>query len=161
MKLGARAASGREGSIDMMDNPRGGDGLADNQGSVNHQPASPPDVVPALIAAAGERTLCWCSSPQARVGVEYDGGAARSSTRSHDAAGRNAGEFVGAAVVVGGERVAIRAGWAAFDRPLMVAGVEGSVLPGPVVGHRAFDAKTLSYIATAAPSDFLCYKLGA
>jgi hypothetical protein len=45
------------------------------------------------------------------------------------------------AVVVGGERVAIRAGWAAFDRPLMGAGVQGGVFPRPVVGHRAFDAK--------------------
>src|SRR5428012_9156 len=44
-------------------------------------------------------------------------------------------------VEVGGERVAIRAGWAAFDRPLMVAGIEGSVLPRPVVSHRAFDGK--------------------
>ena len=31
------------------------------------------------------------------------------------------------AVVVGGEGVAIRVGWAAFDRPLMGAGIEGSV----------------------------------
>jgi hypothetical protein len=44
-------------------------------------------------------------------------------------------------VEVGGKGVAIRAGWAAFDRPLMVAGTEGSVLPRSVVGHRAFDAK--------------------
>jgi hypothetical protein len=44
-------------------------------------------------------------------------------------------------VVVGGEGVTIRAGWAAFDRPLMGASIQGGVLPGPVVGHRTFDAK--------------------
>jgi hypothetical protein len=59
---------------------------------------------------------------------------------AQDAVRRNAGEFV-SVVVVGGERVAIRAEWAAFDRPLMVAGVQGGVLPRPVVGHRVLDAK--------------------
>ena len=42
--------------------------------------------------------------------------------RAQDAAGRNAGEFVGM-VEVGGKGVTIRTGWAAFDRPLMGAGV--------------------------------------
>jgi hypothetical protein len=44
------------------------------------------------------------------------------------------------AVVVGGEGVAIRVGWAAFDRPLMGAGIEGSVHEWKMAGlsgHRA------------------------
>jgi hypothetical protein len=48
--------------------------------------------------------------------------------------------FVGAAVV-GGERVAILTGWAAFDRPPMGAGIEGRVIPGTIFSHWSFDAK--------------------
>jgi hypothetical protein len=45
------------------------------------------------------------------------------------------------ASVFGGERVTVRAGRAALNPPLIVAGIHGRILPRPVVGHRAFDAK--------------------
>jgi hypothetical protein len=46
------------------------------------------------------------------------------------------------ALVFGGERVSIRPGRSARDAPLVaVAGVSGGVVPGAVVGHRAFDGE--------------------
>ena len=57
-----------------------------------------------------------------------------------DAARRNAADFVSASVF-SGERITIRAGRAALNPPLIIAGILGRIPPRPVVGHRAFDAK--------------------
>ena len=45
------------------------------------------------------------------------------------------------AAILGRQRVAIGAGRAAHDATLMVAGIAGGFVPGPVVGHRAFDGE--------------------
>jgi len=46
------------------------------------------------------------------------------------------------ALKVGGEGVTVQAGWTADDVPLLiVAGMACGLVPSPVVGHRAFDAK--------------------
>jgi len=61
--------------------------------------------------------------------------------RPDDAARRHSGEFF-VALKVGGERVAVRPGRAAGDAAAeRVAGMPGGVLPGLVVGHRAFDGE--------------------
>ena len=60
--------------------------------------------------------------------------------RPHDAARRHAGQLVRAAIL-GRQRVAIGAGRAAHDAALLVAGIGGGFVPGPVVGHRAFDGE--------------------
>ena len=60
---------------------------------------------------------------------------------SYDAPRRNTGKFFGA-LEFGGERISIRAGWAAHDAPAkLVASMARGILPGPVIGHRPFDAK--------------------
>src|SRR5271155_1776869 len=64
----------------------------------------------------------------------------RLSIGSHDASRRNPGQFVGF-LVLGGERVAIRAGRTTNNVPLAVPGATGGGLPGLVVGHWAFDRK--------------------
>jgi hypothetical protein len=59
----------------------------------------------------------------------------------HDAPRRNTGKFFGA-VKFHGERVTIRAGWAARNAPAkLVASMARGSVPWPVVGHRTFDAK--------------------
>jgi hypothetical protein len=91
-------------------------------------------------------------------------GTTHSSGRSQDASWRSATEFVGA-LIVGGERITIRAGRAALDLPPIVVGISGAILPRPVVGHRAFDGKeTLVEIGNdqeerlgGSLSDMRCY----
>jgi hypothetical protein len=61
--------------------------------------------------------------------------------RPHDAPRRNAGKFFDA-LEFGGERVSIRASWAAHDAPAeLVANMASGILPGLAIGHRAFDGK--------------------
>jgi hypothetical protein len=45
------------------------------------------------------------------------------------------------ALVFGGERITIRAGRAANDVPVIVAGMPSGVVPRPDIGHRAFDGE--------------------
>jgi hypothetical protein len=59
-----------------------------------------------------------------------------------DAARRNAADFVSASVF-SGERITIRAGRAALNPPLIIAGILGRIPPRPVVNHWAFDAEEL------------------
>jgi len=66
--------------------------------------------------------------------------AGRSSAWPQDASWRNASEFVGA-LVFSGERITVQAGRAAHDVPLIVAGMPGSLVPWPDIGHRAFDGE--------------------
>jgi hypothetical protein len=73
--------------------------------------------------------------------VEGSRRTAYSLARPEDAPWRNTGKFFGA-MEFDGECVSIRAGWAAHDAPEeLVASMARGIGPGPVIGHRAFDAK--------------------
>jgi hypothetical protein len=61
--------------------------------------------------------------------------------RPHDASRRNTGKLSGA-LEFGDESVSIRAGRAAHDAPAeLVASMASGILPGLIVGYRAFDGK--------------------
>ena len=65
--------------------------------------------------------------------------------RPHDAPRRNAGHLVRGAILRR-QRIAISAGWAAYDAPLEVAGVGGGIIPWPVVGHRSLYAEDAAVV---------------
>ncbi len=61
--------------------------------------------------------------------------------RPQDAPRRNAGQFF-STLEFEGERVSIWAGWATNNASMkLVTRMASGVVPGPVVGHRAFDAE--------------------
>ena len=81
---------------------------------------------------------------QSRHNRRTGAGAARSSAWPHYAARRNAGELV-LSLIVGGERVTVRAGRTANDVPLLIVpGMAGGAVPWPV---RAEDASLVAKLA--------------
>ena len=75
-----------------------------------------------------------------RLLAEFQVGTGRSGSWSHNAAGRNAGDLVGA-TILRGQCVAIGAGGATYDAALVVSSVGGSFLPRSLIGHWAFDGE--------------------
>jgi hypothetical protein len=73
-------------------------------------------------------------------------GAAHLLARPQDAPWRNTDKFFGT-LEIDGECVSIRAGWATDNAPAkLVASMTRSINPGPVIGHRSFDAEEASIV---------------
>jgi hypothetical protein len=86
------------------------------------------------------KTVGICISEPGRLTLQRPAISCCSWSRSHNAAGWNAGKPV-RAPILRCQRVAIGSGGATCDAALLVPGMGGGFLPWSIIGHRTFDGE--------------------